>query len=585
MAQLSRQELYDKIKETSKDEYILSEMQRLGYWKEGDKPSVAAKLINRKAELQTEISQLSREIKDPKEALKAIHKQRMAEARQRRVDTKVKHELKRYNRATNWYKRKQNNIDYLGNACVISHKNHNQPDNKCNETNHDKLALTLLPNCSTALQLAELMGISLNELRFLCYTNEVSKTTHYQRFGIHKKTGGVRLISAPMPRLKRLQYWVLDNILQKVPLSDHAHGFVTNRSIVTNAQPHVGKKIVINMDLKNFFPTVAYPRIRGLFINQGYNDEVATLLALICSEPETQTVEMDGQRYFIHSKQRFLPQGAPTSPNISNIICYRLDKRLQGLAKKYGFTFTRYADDLTFSSQQSDKVMPLLNWVKAIVSEEGFTVHPDKTRIMHKGVRQEVTGIVVNDQLSVNRKHLKQFRALLFQIKKDGYGDKTWGKGGSLLPTIKGYAHFVKMVNPSKGQQFLKQIDDIIQLHGYPQQGSPQNDLSKSSYSQKVKKQKRSNDDFRNASAKGKLPLDSMHVAAIPEPPNIDKMIQHHDVHDQVREELGLPPLNPVESSVNESNNKSSATWGVDNNADKPRGLFGRLKSLFGGKK
>ncbi|MCF6204971.1 MAG: hypothetical protein L3J59_15100 [Methylococcaceae bacterium] len=576
MTQLSRQELYDKIKETSKDEYILSEMQRLGYWKEGEKPSVAETLIKKKAELQTEINKLSREIKDPKEALKAIHKQRMAEARQRRIDTKVKQELKRFKSAEEWHKRKQNKIEYLGNACSTNSKS----DETAKNTNSDKLRLHQLPTCSTAIQLAEAIAITLNELRFLCYTNEVSKITHYQRFGIHKKTGGVRLISAPMPRLKRLQYWVLDNILQKIPLSNNAHGFVPLRSIVTNAQPHVGKKVVINMDLKDFFPTVGYPRIKGLFANQGYGEEVSILLALICSEPDTQTVEMDGQRYYIHSKERFLPQGAPTSPAISNIICYRMDKRLQGLAKKYGFVYTRYADDLTFSSQDIDKIMPLLNWVKATVTEEGFVVHPEKTRIMHQGVRQEVTGIVVNEQLSVNRKHLKQFRALLFQIKKDGYGNKKWGKGGSLLPTLKGYAHFVKMVNPLKGQQFLTQIQEIIQLHGYPNE---------------TPKQGRSTSDFRKAAAQGKLPLGSMQVAQPTLPPDINKMIQHRDVLDLVREELGLPALEDpkqkketgssdkpmVQPLTAEDENRSH----VNENDINSSGFFSRIKSLFGGDK
>ncbi len=566
MAQLSRQELYDKIKETSKDEYILSEMQRLGYWKESDKPSVAEKLIKRKAELQTEINHLSREITDPKEALKAIHKQRMAEARQQRVDTKVKHELKRYHRATEWYQRKQHKIEYLGNACIINYPQ----DDKNNVSDAEKLSLHNLPTCSTAIELAELMAITLNELRFLCYTNEVSKITHYQRFGIHKKTGGVRLISAPMPRLKRLQYWVLDNILQKIPLSDHAHGFVPLRSIVSNARPHIGKKIVINMDLKDFFPTIGYPRIKGLFSNLGYNNEVSTLLALICSEPETETVEMDEQRYYIHSKQRFLPQGAPTSPNISNIICYRLDKRLQGLAKKTGFVFTRYADDMTFSSQNSDKVMSLLNWVKAIITEEGFVLHPEKTRIMHKGVRQEVTGVVVNEKLSVNRKHLKQFRALLFQLKKDGYGNQRWGKGGSLLPALSGYAYFVKMVNPAKGQKFLAQIKEIIQLHGYPDDGA---------------KHVYSHSNFRKKSAQGKLPLDSMQVAQAPLPPDIDKIIQHSDVLDLVRKELGFPEKQTPEKTPKKSVSETAKTQNnTDDNIDITEfdSLLNRLKSLFG---
>lgn len=572
MSQLSRQELYDKIKETSKDEYILSEMKRLGYWTEGEKPTVAESLIKDKAKLQTEINKLSREITDPKAALKAIHKQRMADARQRRVDTKVNHELKRYKRAEAWHKRKLEKIDYLGNACLLKQ----QKGDKLQTSDSQKLAINQLPDSSTAKELAHSMGVTINELRFLCYTNEVSKITHYQRFGIHKKTGGVRQISAPMPRLKRLQYWVLDNILQKIPLAEQAHGFAPSKSIVTNAEPHVGKKIVINLDLKDFFPTVSYPRIKGIFSNQGYSDEVATLLALVCSEPETQTVEMDGQRYYVHSKQRYLPQGAPTSPSLSNIICYKLDRRLQGLAKKYGFVYTRYADDMTFSSQSTNNIMALLNWVKATVVEEGFTVHPDKTRIMHSGVRQEVTGIVVNKKLSVNRKRLKQFRALLYQIKKDGYEGKQWGEGGLLLPTITGFAHYVKMVNASKGEQFLAQITEIIEKHGYPKNDG---------------KTKRSNSDFRTASAHGKQPLASMEVTKAPAPPDIDKMIQHKDVLDLVRKELGLPEREKPESNrdtntdTQNKNTDSHNENSLDIVNEPSGGLFSRMKNLFGGKK
>jgi retron-type reverse transcriptase len=353
----------------------------------------------------------------------------------------------------------------------------------------------------------------------------------------------------------------LDNILQQIPLSEQAHGFVPSKSIVTNAAPHLQKKVVINLDLKDFFPTIAYPRIKGLFAGQGYGSEVATLLALLCSEPETETVEMDGQRYYIHSKQRYLPQGAPTSPMISNIICRRLDARLQGLATKYGFIYTRYADDLTFSSQQTDKIQALLNWIKATVKEEGFILHPDKTRIMHQGARQEVTGIVVNQQLSVNRKLLKQFRALLFQIKKDGYEGKEWGKGGSLLPTIKGFAHYVKMVNPNKGEQFLVQIAEIIALHGYP------SDQQKPAYS---------NGNFRKASAMGELPLASMRIAQPPSPPDINKMIQHRDVLEQVREELGLPN----QDSDNSNNSKESKQSLIN---PPKAGVLRFIKSLFGG--
>src|SRR5262249_12338200 len=145
------------------------------------------------------------------------------------------------------------------------------------------------------------------------------------RFKIPKKTGGERLISAPMPRLKKAQYWILDNILRRVEVSDSAHGFLTGRSIVSNARPHVGADLIINLDLKDFFPTVSYKRVKGLFKSLGYSESAASVLGLICTEPDVEEVELDGKRYFVALTDRHLPQGAPTSPSITNILCRRLD--------------------------------------------------------------------------------------------------------------------------------------------------------------------------------------------------------------------------------------------------------------------
>ncbi len=519
MSQLTRQELYDKIKATSKDEYILSEMQRLGYW-ETDQPTVAESLIKRRGELQRELNALHSHLTDPQATLKAIHQERMAAARQRRIDTKVKREVTRFQRATDWHTRQQQGIQYLGDAT------HFQPVTAdMDDTHAAQLQALGLPVVRNALALAQAMGVTLNELRFLTFTKQVAKIAHYQRFALPKKTGGVRVISAPMPRLKRLQYWVLDNVLQPLALTDAAHGFVTGRSIVTNAQPHVGQAVVINLDLQDFFPTVSYPRIQGVFAQLGYNAEVASLLALLCSEPRTQTVAMDGQTYHLNETERFLPQGAPTSPMLSNLICRQLDKRLQGLAQKYGFVYTRYADDLTFSSAATQHISTLLHWVNTIVVEEGFTVHPNKTHVMRRSSRQEVTGIVVNEQLSLNRSVLKQFRALLFQIEKDGYAGKTWGKGGNLLANIKGFAHYIRMVNPEKGQAFLAQIAAIQQKYG-----TPHSDYSTAKTSKT----------FRTQSARGELPLANQTVAAAPSAPQLADIIHHRDVLELVQQALGL---------------------------------------------
>ena len=143
------------------------------------------------------------------------------------------------------------------------------------------------------------MGLTLPELKFLCFHREVARTSHYRRFLLPKKTGGQRTISAPMPRLKRAQYWVLDQLLAKVPSHGAAHGFLPGRSIVTNATPHAGREVVINLDIQDFFPTITFPRIKGVFRGLGYDERVATMLALLCSENPCDELEVDGERFFV----------------------------------------------------------------------------------------------------------------------------------------------------------------------------------------------------------------------------------------------------------------------------------------------
>ncbi|MCA9033216.1 MAG: RNA-directed DNA polymerase, partial [Planctomycetaceae bacterium] len=283
-----------------------------------------------------------------------------------------------------------------------------------------------------------------------------------------KKTGGIRKISAPMPRLKRLQEWILSNILEKVPLQDAAHGFRRGRSIVTNAAPHVGQDVVLNMDLENFFPTIDFPRIRGVFRKLGYSGQISTVFALICSEPEIEEVQLDGQAYFVATTDRRLPQGAPTSPAITNIICRGLDARLTGVAQRFGFTYTRYADDITFSGSGGalQQIGKILRQCKYIIEQEDFKVHPQKSRVFRKSSRQEVTGLSVNERLGINRQLLRRFRALLFQIDRDGPSGKHWGHSTDVMTSIEGFANFIAMVNPDQGQIFQQRVRQLHEKHG-----------------------------------------------------------------------------------------------------------------------
>jgi len=462
----SREELYARIRRAGgKDAYVWEEMVRLGFWPaEGSGPNDLATEMKRRTELRKEVSRLrqaSARLEDEAKMLEEVRKARMAESRRKRAETKAKVEADKAARAEAWAAMQATEIVYLG-AGVSRGLSDTASDSA-------KLEVNALPVLDTAADIAESMGIPLGRLRWLSYARAASQTTHWVRFKVPKKAGGERLISAPMPQLKAAQRWVLENILYKVDVHDAAHGFVPGRSIVTNARPHVGRAVVINLDLKDFFPTVTYKRVWGLFRSWGYSQQVTTVLALLCTEPPIDEVLLDGQRWYVARGARVLPQGAPTSPAVTNLLCRALDRKLTGLAAAAGFTYTRYADDLTFSADHADSesVGKLLRRVRYLIDAEGFVVHPDKTRVHRRGRRQEVTGITVNDKLGVERKTLRRFRAVLHQIEREGPEGKTWGAAGThVLASISGYANFVWMVDPDKGRPLKARVAAIVEKHG-----------------------------------------------------------------------------------------------------------------------
>ncbi|MFA8298724.1 MAG: reverse transcriptase family protein [Hyphomicrobiales bacterium] len=457
-----RQEIYDKIKESSKDSYVLSEMKRLGFWDENEQmPSVSSQLIKREAELSKEIYKLSADLSkfsNRETLLNEIRKNRMLESRKKQEETKARRKQEKEERAKAWQEKQEKNIVYLGEE-VSKGLNNTESDNQ-------RLVELNLPAFSNVEDMAKKMELTVNELRFLSFTRKTSTVSHYTRFFMEKKTGGKRMISAPKPRLKKVQNWLLENLLYKLQTNEVAHGFIPNKSILTNAMPHINKKVVINMDLKNFFPSLTYERVKGMYKSFGYSEQISIILALLTTEPEVAEVELDDQSYFVSKSARYLPQGAPSSPAITNIICRKLDARLIGIAKHYGFEYTRYADDLTFSStdDSTDSIRKLIAMVNQIVKEENFRVHPDKLKVLRSGRRQEVTGVVVNEKPSVNRKEVKKFKALLFQIEKDGIEDKVWRgkKGKNMLSSIKGFADFIYMIDKDKGEELRKRVKKII---------------------------------------------------------------------------------------------------------------------------
>ena len=460
----SRQELYDRIQSSSKDEVVLEEMVRLGFWPaRTGLPGDPADVIHRRNELQGQIRALTTEqsrLANLEAMKRELRKRRLEESRRKQKETKERRERERQQRAAAWKERKAREVLFLGRG-VSGGLSARTPDEA-------RLTKQGLPVLATPEALAQAMGVSVGQLRALCFTRTASTTSHYVRFLLPKKTGGTRLISAPLPRLKAAQAWVLDNLLKKVPVHDAAHGFREGRSIVTNARPHVGAGMVVNLDLKDFFPSVLYPRVKGVFVKLGYSEATATALALLCTEPDVEELELDGQRWFVTQGKRRLPQGAPTSPALTNILCRRLDRRLAGAARKLGFVYTRYADDLTFSAHGPGPhdAGELLRFVRWVVNQEEFTPHPDKTRVLRRGRQQEVTGVVVNDKPGVDRKTLKRFRALLHQLEKTGPEGKRWGNSGDVIASAVGYANYVAMVDPVKGKGLQEKARALEQRYG-----------------------------------------------------------------------------------------------------------------------
>jgi len=325
-----------------------------------------------------------------------------------------------------------------------------------------------LPDLKNPDELAKALGLTISQLRWMTFHRDVDNGTHYHRWGIPKRDGTLRTITAPKRTLKIAQRWTLRNIVEKLPVHAAAHGFLSARSIVTNAEVHAGAHTIVKFDIKDFFPTVSWRRVRGLLRKAGLSEQVATLLSLLSTESPREVVQFRGKTLYVASGPRSLPQGAPTSPGITNAICMRLDRRMAGLGRSLGFRYTRYADDLTFSwnpTSHPKGTFPkaplgiLIRGVKQILKAEGFQIHPTKTAVMRRGNRQKVTGLVVNKTEAgpvarVPRATLRKLRAAIHNREVG----KALAENAESLSQLKGMAAFVFMTDPVKGKHFLDRI-------------------------------------------------------------------------------------------------------------------------------
>jgi hypothetical protein len=335
-----------------------------------------------------------------------------------------------------------------------------------------------IPKIDSAGALADWLHVSQSELEWFADLKGIAskpcdeRLRHYRYRVLAKKDGGLRLIEAPKERLKELQRILLAEILDRIPVHPAAHGFVKGRSIRSFAVPHTGKRVVLRMDLQDFFPSISGRRVHALFRTAGYPDSVAGLLGGLCcnaaprslwSRPgSADEVELLRDAHELYSKPH-LPQGAPTSPSLANLCAYRTDCRLTGLAKSAGADYTRYADDLAFSGgEQFDRCAErFAAHAAAILLEEGFTVRQRKTRIMRQGVRQYLAGLTVNRGVNIVRADFEKLKAILTNCARLGPDSQNHDGHADLKAHLGGRIGFVASINPAKGQRLRRIFNQI----------------------------------------------------------------------------------------------------------------------------
>lgn len=289
---------------------------------------------------------------------------------------------------------------------------------------------------------------TMKQLLYYCNPNHVFH--RYHQFQIKKKSGGFRQITAPRNQSFMMLLQSLNEVLKAIYTpSNHAMGFTEKRSVVTNAAVHKNQNYIFNIDLKDFFPSIEQGRVmkRLTLAPFNFSPQIALLISGLCSmrvkrEHPIETKQHDLDKQFMY----VLPQGAPTSPIITNMICDTLDRRLAGLAKRFGTRYTRYADDITFSSMHNiySGSGEFIKELIRIINTQGFAINDAKTRLQKRGSRQEVTGLIVSDKLNVTKKYVREIRSLLYIWDKYGYSEAM----SNFYPKYKAEKGHIKKGNP-----------------------------------------------------------------------------------------------------------------------------------------
>lgn len=336
-----------------------------------------------------------------------------------------------------------------------------------------------LPQITTEGEMADWLGISVGKLLWLADTS-ARNSKHpegplrsYRYRWVAKSGGRWRLLEVPKASLKQIQRKILAEILHRMPVHPAAHGFCPGRSIVTNASMHCAKRVVLRFDLADFFPSVSATRVVRTFRTFGYPDRVARLFTGLCtncipydvwqSRPSASSHELEHLRR-VQLTSRHLPQGAPTSPAIANLAAFRLDRRLSKLADCLGADYTRYADDLTLSGNEEfgRGIKRINQLVNLIVEEEGFRLNQQKTRIMRRGQRQLVTGVVVNAKLNATRPSFDRLKAILVNCIRQGPASQNRDGRHDFRAHLSGRIAHMASINPIRARKLWVLFDRIV---------------------------------------------------------------------------------------------------------------------------
>lgn len=268
----------------------------------------------------------------------------------------------------------------------------------------------------------------------------------YKEYSIKKKNGNVRIISEPLPSLMEIQRWLLKNVLLNINISKYAKAYIPNASIKGNVAFHRKQKLVYSIDIKDFFHSIKFSSVESIFLQLGYSQLISNLLAKLCCLNET------------------LPQGAPTSPYLSNIYMKDFDRSIANYCEIKEIRYTRYADDLTFSGDFDYKA--LYNIVCNELQKSGLVINNDKTRLMKKSQRQVVTSIVVNEKVQVDRERRLKIRQSIYYIKKYGLQNHLKRINNTKQNYVKhllGQVNFVLFINP-KDEEFKSYKDFLLSI-------------------------------------------------------------------------------------------------------------------------